>query len=131
MKKYKGMLVSYFDLGNREKAAQMANELRNSPSSISSDLIIGSHSAFIVYCDELLYELRAIRNLNLDICIRAKSLPSVALQQFISQAVIEEIHQNNEVENVHSTRKEIKDQIRVIENGKKSKGKFSAIINLH
>ena len=38
-------------------------------------------------------------------------IPSDALQQFVSNSMIEEIQQSNEVENINSTRKEIKDAL--------------------
>lgn len=127
MKKYEGMYKTYFTANTKKEASILADALYSSTSSISSDLKIGKHPAFIVYCDELLNELQAIRNMNLDICILAKALPTVALQQFINQAVIEEIHQTNEMENIHSTKKEIQDEIRVVQNGKKGR-RFDGMI---
>ena len=127
MKEYPGIFLTYFDLKDHELTRKLANDLYSSSSSISLDLKIGQYPAFIVYCDELLAELRKIRTLNQKICSLAESLPGVALRQFIRQAMIEEIHQNNEMENIHSTRKEIRDEIQVIQNGKKGK-RFDGMI---
>lgn len=127
MKKYPGVFLTYFDLKNHELTRKLAEDLYASSSSISLKLMIGKYPAFIVYCDELLAELQKIRTLNQAICSISDSLPGVALRQFIRQAMIEEIHQNNEMENIHSTRKEIQDEIRVIQNGKKGK-RFDGMI---
>ena len=127
MKKYPGMYKQYFELKSNDKAGKYAEELRSSISSISLNNLIGKQSAFIVYCDELLQELNGINEKNLTIWWLADQLPSVVLQQFFRQAMIEEIHQTNDVENIHSTRKEIKDELTVIENGKKGK-RFDGMI---
>lgn len=127
MKKYKGMRVEYFQQGNKEEAWEKAGALYNSISSISLDLKIGKHPAFIVYCDELLWELCAIRSLNQEIWARANDLPTESLRQYVRQAVIEEIHQTNDMEDIHSTRKEISDEIRIVQSGKKSK-RFDGMI---
>ena len=127
MKKYEGMMVEYFNLRSREKSEKRANELYNNISTISLDMMINKRPAFIVYCDELLWELCAIRTLNQEIWARASELPTEALRQFVRQAVVEEIHQTNDIENIHSTRKEISDEIRNVKNGKKSR-RFDGMI---
>ena len=127
MKKYLGMYKRYFDLKNKETVNQLAKELRNSVSSISLDLNINDHPAFIVYCDEILNELHEIQAINQKVWLLAKEMPTVAFTQFLRQAMIEEIHQTNEMENIQSTRKEIQDEWIVIQNGKKSK-RFDGMI---
>ena len=127
MEKYPGMYKQYFVLQSSIAAKKMADELRSSISSISPNILIGRHPLFIVYCNELVHELQLIRNINQKIWRLTDKLPTVALQQFLKSAMIEEIHQNNEMENIHSTRKEIKDEIAVIRNGKKGK-RFDGMI---
>ena len=127
MEKYPGMYKQYFVLKSSIAAKKMADELRSSISSISPNILIGRHPLFIVYCNELVHELQLIRNINQKIWRLTDKLPTVALQQFLKSAMIEEIHQNNEMENIHSTRKEIKDEIAVIRNGKKGK-RFDGMI---
>jgi len=106
---------------------EFASALHDSVSSITPNFKIKGHPSFIVYCDEILHELADIRNKNLLIDRMSKNLPSVARRQFLKQAIIEEIHQTNEMENIHSTRKEISDVMKVIENGKKGK-RFDGMI---
>lgn len=128
MKQYRGMYKMYFDIkGGMGTAAEKAEEIRKSPSAINLENDIHGAAAFIVYCDEMLAELYSIRTMSEKINTLAYHLPHVARVQFIRQALIEEIHQTNEMENVHSTRKEIKDEMMVIENGKKGK-RFDGMI---
>lgn len=127
MRKYPGMYKTYFELKNKEEARKLAEDLRNSYSSVRLENKIGEHTGFIVYCDELLQELRQINILNQKIWVLANRLPSVALDQFLFNAVIEEIHQTNEMENIHSTHKEIKDEMLVIQSGNRGK-RFDGMI---
>lgn len=137
MKTYRGMYKMYFDLKSKQTAAEMAMSLRDSPSTIAPNFTVNGVPSFIVYCDELLRELSEIRRMNQAIDLLARALPTVARRQFLRQAMIEEIHQTNEMENIHSTRKEIQDEIRVIENGRKGKRfdgmirKYDLLLNNH
>lgn len=127
MKKYPGMYKQYFELKDHRKAQKLAEELRGSISAVLLNNSVGKNPGFIVYCDELLHELHTISDLNQRIWVLSDKLPTVAFRQFLSQAMIEEIHQTNEMENIHSTRKEIKDEVYDIRNGKKGK-RFDGMI---
>lgn len=127
MKKYRGMYKCYFDEKDKSNIPKIATALHDGVSSITPDFFINGHSSFIVYCDEILHELADIRNKNLLIDRMSKELPAVAKRQFLKQAIIEEIHQTNEMENIHSTRKEISNEMKVIENGQKGK-RFDGMI---
>ena len=128
MKNYRGMYKYYFDEKDKSKVTEIVSALRDSVSSITPNFKIMGHPSFIVYCDEILHELADIRNKNLLIDRMSNNLPSVARRQFLKQAIIEEIHQTNEMENIHSTRKEISDVMKVIENGQKGK-RFDGLIH--
>ncbi len=127
MKCYHGMYKTYFDIKNKQDAAKIAAALHDSVSAIAPGFSIAGSPAFIVYCDEIIRELTDIRNMNLRIDRLSWSLPTIANRQFLKQAIVEEIHQTNEMENIHSTRKEIKDEMLVIENGQKGK-RFDGMI---
>ena len=127
MKNYRGMYKYYFDEKNKGSVQLTATKLHDSVSSITPNFMINGHPGFIVYCDEMLHELAEIRDKNLLIDRMSKTIPVVANFQFLRQAVIEEIHQTNEMENIHSTRKEISDVMKVIENGHKGK-RFDGMI---
>ena len=51
----------------------------------------------------------------------SEEIPPHALQQFFNTSMIEEIQQSNEVENVNSTRKEIKDALDAVNQGRHGK----------
>lgn len=121
------MYKYYFDEKDKSNIRKMVATLHDGVSSIIPDFMIKENPGFIVYCDEMLYELADIRNKNLSIDKISGNLPDVARHQFLKQAIIEEIHQNNEMENIHSTRKEISDEMKVIENGQKGK-RFDGMI---
>jgi len=127
MKNYRGMYKNYFETKDKSRIPEIAAALRDSVSSITPNFMIKGHPGFIVYCDEILHELADIRNKNLGIDRMSRKLPAVAKRQFLKQAVIEEIHQTNEMENIHSTRKEISDEMKVIENGQRGK-RFDGMI---
>lgn len=127
MKNYRGMYKWYFEATNKSTVPELAATLRDSVSAITPDFQINGYPSFIVYCDEMLQELVAIRTCNLQIDRLSSRLPTVARNQFLTQAIIEEIHQTNEMENIHSTRKEIRDEMKVIENGQKGK-RFDGMI---
>ena len=127
MKEYRGMYKEYFELKSNEKAQMLADRLRTGISSVQLANSVGRHSGFIVYCDEMLKELHDIENLNQKIWLLTERLPTVAHHQFLKLALIEEIHQTNEMENIHSTRKEINDELIVIRNGRKGK-RFDGMI---
>lgn len=127
MKKYRGMYKYYFDEKDKGNVPNIVSSLRDNMSSITPNFMINGYPSFIVYCDEMLHELAEIRDKNLSLDRMSKKLPNVAKQQFLRQAIIEEIHQTNEMENIHSTRKEISDVMKVIENGHKGK-RFDGMI---
>ena len=128
MKKYPGMRKLYYQLGGkREIAMEKARVLRESYASITPEFSIGGFPSFIVYCDEMVNQLRNIRTRCHSIDILDKELPDVAKNQFFRRAIIEEIQQSNETENVHSTRKEISDALDAINRGKRGQ-RFDGMI---
>ena len=127
MKIYRGMYKYYFDEKDKSNIKKTVAALYDSFSSIIPDFMIKENPCFIVYCDEMLHELADIRNKNLLIDKISRNLPDVARHEFLHHAIIEEIHQTNEMENIHSTRKEISDEMKVIENGQKGK-RFDGMI---
>ncbi len=118
MKKYRSMKKTYYDL--KQKPDAVEQELirrREGVSSIELDFKIGDHPAFIVYCDEVVSNISALYRICRQTEHLIRNLPTVATAQYIRQALIEEIHQTNEMENVHSTRKEIRESMERIESG--------------
>lgn len=132
MRKYRGIRKTYYDLNSSRPATiSEAQSRRNSISSIQLDFTMDGFPAFIMYCDEIVAKitgiLRACRAVESLINGRSKGLPSVAIEQFVGQAIVDEIQQTNEVENVHSTRKEIHESMDEVQQGGHGK-RFAGMI---
>ncbi len=119
MKLYRSMRKIYYDVGRKPDAVkQELTRRRESISSIQLDFKIGEYPAFIVYCDEIVSEISAIYRMCRKVERMLSNLPPIVMNQYIKQSLIEEIHQTNEIENVHSTRKEIRESMELITSGK-------------
>lgn len=128
MKRYPGMRKLYYQLGGKsDLAEQKAAQLREGYSAILPEVEINGWPAFILHCDELWDVCRRIVALCRELDRLDLDLPFEAKRQFFRQAVIEEIQQTNETENVHSTRKEISDAMDAIRLGKRG-ARFEGMI---
>ena len=72
---------------------------------------IKEYPAFIVLNRELQSLISSINQKNIQLIHLCSSLPKDAVSQFAISSMIEEIQQSNEFENVHSTRKEIREAV--------------------
>ena len=81
----------------------------NSESSVRLDFLIAEHPAFFQYNNEMLLLTSTIYQKNAELIQLKYALPPIALEQFRLSCLIEEIKFTNEIEGVHSTRKEIND----------------------
>ncbi|MBO8463770.1 MAG: Fic family protein [Firmicutes bacterium] len=81
----------------------------HSESSVRLNFSITEHPAFFQYNSEMLLLTSAIYQKNAELIQLKYSLPSIALEQFRLSCLIDEIKITNEIEGVHSTRKEIND----------------------
>lgn len=119
-------LRKLFHISEAEAAGEPQRR-RSSKDAIHLDVSIAGHPGF--YCMEAeIYQL-IIQSERLDKQIRSEllQLPPIALQQHIKSTLIEEIVLTNEIEGVHSSRREIGE---VLENLKKKdkSGRFQGIV---
>lgn len=113
------MRKAYYDLKQKPEAvAAELNRRRESLSAILTDFQIGGYPAFMMYCGEMVNSISAIHRGCRKVERLLGGLPGVAMTQYINQALVEEIHQTNEMENVYSTRKEIRESMEKVENGR-------------
>jgi len=75
------------------------------------DFTIGENQAFVVMNLEILNLLTSILKLDKRLLKITKSVPPIALTQFTKKCIVDEIQLTNEIEGVHSTRKEIRELI--------------------
>lgn len=122
MEKYKDMRHIYYENpGNPQAVQQMLDSKYNSEATIRLPFSIGKYPAFVMHNNELSLLISSIYQANLRLERLGGNLPSDAIQQFWENTMVEEIQQTNEVENVHSTRKEIREAVQEKENAYSNK----------
>lgn len=122
---YKKLLtLSYTD----EKEYQEVYKSRiNSESTTLLDFEISRNQAFYVITQEILMLVTKIASVDKDLGRKMTLLPNIAIQQYTRQILIDEIKQTNDIENVFSTKKQIKDTLSKIEKNS-FKGRFNGLI---
>ena len=92
------------------------------------DFTISTNEAFYLTNPELLLLITKIMNVDKELNRKTDSLPGIALDQYTIQLLIEEIKQTNDIENVYSTKKEIRETYQRIEKGIE-KGRFKGLVS--
>lgn len=116
MKKYQDM--KRYQLDNkvsRQKALEELAARYDSVSTIRLPFQIGQYPAFVMLNGELQSLMAAIYHQNIKLLRLSQDLPRDAVNQFAMSSMIEEIQQTNEVENVRSTRREIRDAVQAMQ----------------
>lgn len=88
---------------------------------------IGEHPAFVMLPTELHSLTSAIYQANSKLERLCASMPQSAIRHFQNSMMVEEIQQSNEVENVRSTRKEIREALVEMQEGRQKK-RFSDMV---
>ena len=101
-----------------DEANDLYNKRYNGESTIRLGFDVNGFDSFIVLNPELSSLISSIYLTDKKLTLLSEKIPSDALQQFINTSMIEEIQQSNEVENVNSTRKEIKDALDAVNRGR-------------
>lgn len=84
----------------------------NSESTIHIPININGSAAFIVCSDEILNLIVGIYKADKVLNNIVNNLPGIAIEQFTQKSLIDEIKISNDIEGVHSTRKEISDLLK-------------------
>lgn len=122
MEKYKDMRHIYYENhGESQSVQQILDSKYNSEATIRLPFSVGKYPAFVMLNNELSLLISSIYQANLRLERLGRSLPSSAIGQFWENTMVEEIQQTNEVENVHSTRKEIREAVQEKENAYSNK----------
>ena len=117
---YQDFRIHSFSLSS-DKANDLYNQRYNGESTLRLGFEVKGYDSFVVLNPDLSTLISSIYQADKKLTILSEKIPSYALAQFISTSMIEEIQQSNEVENVNSTRKEIKDAIVAINQGRHGK----------
>ena len=95
---------------------------------IHLDIKIGEHSAFVCQSAEIFKLIISIERSNNEISQICNHLPGIALSQFQQRCLIDEIVLTNNIEGVHSTRKEISEILQDLSKNNKRE-RFVGLIN--
>ena len=99
-------LKALFHMGAKEYKTEYESRY-NAEDTIHLSVNIGENAAFICQTPEIYKQIISIERLDKAVDAVANTLPQLALSQFASKCLIDEILLTNNIEGVHSTRKEI------------------------
>ena len=99
-------LKALFHMGAKEYQDEY-NSRYNADTTIHLNVTIGNDAAFICQTPEIYKQIISIERLDKAVDAVANTLPQLAISQFTSKCLIDEIILTNNIEGVHSTRKEI------------------------
>lgn len=100
----------------------------NDENTIHLDIKIGEHPAFVCQSAEIFKLIISIERSNNEISQICNHLPGIALSQFQQRCLIDEIVLTNNIEGVHSTRKEISEILQDLSKNNKRE-RFVGLIN--
>lgn len=110
--KYQSLRTIFHRSQDGRKAAEAEFAARaGSPASLHWDFKVGQHDLFLVLTREIQARLEAVWITELRISHKWATLPGVAGSHYLTGLLIEEIKATNQIEGVHSTRKEIADAL--------------------
>ena len=124
-KEYVLLKSLYYD--HKEEYDELYNSRFNASDCIHLHFSIAGNPAFFMETPELIKKVVEITRLDKDISLLSHSLPGVALKQYINKCLIDEIVITNNIEGVHSTRKEIGEILDDLEG--KSDKRFFGLVN--
>lgn len=96
---------------NNPEYGKIYIERFNSESAHRYNFMIGKHQAFVLINLEILNLITRIMQLDRRLLKVSDLFPPIGLDQFTRKCIIDEIQLTNEIEGVHSTRKEIRELI--------------------
>ncbi len=99
-------LKALFHMGAKEYKTEYESRF-NAEDTIHLSVNIGENAAFICQTPEIYKQIISIERLDKAVDAVANTLPQLAISQFTSKCLIDEILLTNNIEGVHSTRKEI------------------------
>ena len=99
-------LKALFHMGVKEYKTEYESRY-NDDDTIHLSVNIGENAAFICQTPEIYKQIISIERLDKAVDAVANTLPQLAISQFASKCLIDEILLTNNIEGVHSTRKEI------------------------
>lgn len=126
MMKYRKLESIYYE--DKEKYTKMYNERYNFETTYRIDFNVKGNKAFIVLCNEILELLSETHKMDKKLINIITKLPLEAITQYKINCLVDEIKVTNEIEGIHSTRKEIVDILEESEHRDKKDERFVGLV---
>lgn len=122
----KSTLYKFF-YSNPDKYETEYNNRFNDDDTVHIDIKIGKFDAFVCQSANVMNAIIAIERIDKKINDKCYNLPPIAIRQFASRCLIDEIVKTNDIEGVHSTKREIGEVLENISINNK-KNRFDGIV---
>ena len=126
MKSKEYILLKSLYYEHKEEYEALYESRINSTECVHLNFSIAGSPAFFMETPELIKKIVEITRIDKEIALVSHSLPEIALKQYINKCLIDEIVITNNIEGVHSTRKEIGEILDDLE-GKSDKRFFGLV----
>ena len=127
MKNREYVLLNTLYYDHKEEYEKLYESRYNSCNCVHLNFSIANNPAFFLETPELIKKVVEITRIDKEISQLSHSLPGIALKQYINKCLIDEIVITNNIEGVHSTRKEIGEILDDLEG--KSDKRFFGLVN--
>lgn len=125
---YKELRKLYY--GDRETYKQVYESRIHSPNACLLDFEVAGKQAFFVQSNEVVQLMYSLLRLDKEIGLLCDVLPNAAMNQYSKKCLIDEIVLTNNIEGVHSSRKEIGEVLTTLEEQSERKGKQEKFLGL-
>ncbi len=120
---YRDMRIYSYEHGgvNSEQTRAEYHARYDSPAAWRLPFCVGNMPAFVYMHPAMVSRIASIHQKNYELTKLNARLPRGAFRQFVRNSIVEEIQQSNEMENVHSTRREIWEAYEAMEENRRGK----------
>lgn len=125
--KYVPLYKVYYN--DRDAYDALCESRINSKETVKLDIDVSGNEAFFVPCPQMFYLINDILRTDKKVALIRTALPPEAIDQFRIECLINEIIKTNDIEGVHSTRREIKDVIDSLGTSKRQEKRFEGLVN--
>ena len=125
--KYEALYKTYYK--SKEEYKSLYETRFNSSEAAKFGIEISGSEAFYVPCNEIYALSSSILRTDKRVSLVSAQLPTAAIKQFRLESLIDEIVITNDIEGVHSSRKEIRDVLDSLGESNRSEKRFEGLIN--
>ncbi|MGN0395837.1 MAG: Fic family protein [Coprococcus sp.] len=125
--KYEPLYKTYYK--SKQEYQALYESRYNSREAVKLGIEISGNESFYLPCNELYSLSSSILRVDKKVSLLRAQLPNQAIHQFRMESLIDEIIITNNIEGVHSTRREIKDVIDSLGESNRHEKRFEGLIN--